>query len=32
MIARNQSKRIESAENLLEDLIVDGAELLAMER
>lgn len=30
--ARNQSKRMESAENLLDDLIGDGAELLAMER
>ena len=32
MIARNQNRRIESAENLLEDLIEDGAELLALER
>ena len=32
MIANNQSKRIDIAENLLEDILVDGAELLAMER
>ena len=32
MKARNQNRRIESAENLLEDLIEDGAELLALER
>lgn len=32
MIAHNQSKRIQNAENLLEDLLGDGAELLAMER
>lgn len=32
MIALNQSKRITNAENLLEDLIEDGAELLALER
>jgi len=32
MRAQNQSKRVENAENMLEDLIEDGAELLALER
>ncbi|KAF6022873.1 hypothetical protein EB796_018817 [Bugula neritina] len=32
MRAQNQSQRVENAENMLEDLIEDGAELLALER